>query len=75
MMPFGYGCNYRVRSCPFCGNPDVEMVIMPGKDGFRTKFAVRCNYDNGGCGAEGGWRHDDQEAVDVWNQRKRKWKE
>ncbi len=71
MMPIGL--DRAVKRCPFCGNPDVEMILIKPEDGFRVKFAVRCNYDSGGCGAEGGWRHNVDEAVDVWNQRKRKW--
>ena len=70
MMPIGL--DRKVKRCPFCGYSDPEMVVIPGRDGFRTRFAIRCNYDNGGCGAEGGWRHSPDEAVDAWNQRRRK---
>lgn len=72
-MSMPYGDIGYARRCPFCGNPDLQLIVIPGKDGFRTRFAVRCNYDDGGCGAEGGWRHDPDEALDVWNQRRRKW--
>ena len=64
----------KARRCPFCGNEDLQLVTIPGRDGYRTRFAVRCNYDDGGCGAEGGWRHDVDEAVACWNQRRRKWR-
>lgn len=67
----------RLRPCPFCGNPYVEFVYYPA-DGvrlFRGRLAVQCNYDSGGCGAEGGWRHSVEEARDVWNERRRKYRE
>lgn len=47
------------------------MRIIGGQDGFRDQYCVICDYDTGGCGAEGGWRHDPDEALYAWNQRRR----
>lgn len=63
----------QLRRCPFCGNPEPRLVRYAGKDGFRDRFAVLCDYDDGGCGAEGGQCHYRHEAVLCWNARKRKW--
>lgn len=60
-----------MRACPFCGFTYTVLITIPGLDGFRDRYAVRCPYDEGGCGAEGGWRHYKEEAIEVWNQRKR----
>ena len=71
-MPIG-DVGYAKR-CPFCGNPELQLITIPGKDGFRTKFAVRCNYDEGGCGGAGGIYNTPEEAVAMWNQRRRKYR-
>ena len=63
----------KLRACPFCGNPDLTIAVYKGTDGFRNRYAVLCDYDYGGCGAEGGHRHYIDEAVDVWNERRRKY--
>ena len=56
--------------CPFCGesNP-VRMMVRKGKDGWRDRFYVLCEYDSGGCGAESGWYHTEEEAAFAWNHR------
>lgn len=56
--------------CPFCGerNP-VRMMRRKGKDGWRDRFYVLCEYDSGGCGAESGWYHTEEEAAFAWNHR------
>ena len=58
-----------LKPCPFCGFGYPSVVTYPGQDGFRDRYAVRCDYTDGGCGAEGGWRHYVEEAVEVWNGR------
>ena len=58
-----------IKSCPFCGYKHPSLRVIEGKDGFRDRYAVLCNYDDGGCGAEGGWRHYAEEAIMVWNRR------
>lgn len=60
-----------MRACPFCGFTAPVLITIPGQDGFRDRYAVQCPYYDGGCGAEGGWRHYKEEAIEVWNQRKR----
>ena len=65
------------RRCPFCGFEGVR-VIRYARDGvhlYRDRYVVRCDFRDGGCGAEGGMRRSPEEALDVWNQRKRVWKE
>ena len=57
-----------LRLCPFCGN-EPTIRILKGKDGWRDRYAVICNYDDGGCGAESGLYHYEAEAIDAWNRR------
>lgn len=45
------------------------LMTKPGRNGFRDLYFVRCRYDEGGCGGEGGWRHSKEEAVNAWNKR------
>ena len=60
----------KLRACPFCGREDpVTLVRYEGPDGFRDRFAVLCDYREGGCGAEGPWYHDPEEAAEAWNRR------
>lgn len=64
-----------LRACPFCGGLEsVEIRYKPGEDGWRTRYFVLCDYDAGGCGAAGGERHSVAEAVDCWNERRRKYR-
>lgn len=59
-----------LKHCPFCGETEsVRMLIRKGKDGWRDRFFVRCEYDNGGCGAESGYYHSEKEAANSWNRR------
>lgn len=59
----------RLKPCPFCGNDDPTIRIFKGKDGWRDRYAVLCNYDEGGCGAESGVYHSEAEAIESWNRR------
>lgn len=58
-----------LKPCPFCGKNAVVLTRQKGENGWRDWYYVLCDYDFGGCGASGGWRHYAQEAVDVWNTR------
>ena len=58
-----------LKPCPFCGNDSPMFITMHGKDGWRDRFCVLCNYSDGGCGAESGWYHYVAEAIDAWNRR------
>ena len=60
----------KILFCPHCSSPTAPRItIIEGKDGFRHRYAVLCDYENGGCGAEGGYRHSEEEAIAVWNER------
>lgn len=60
----------KILFCPHCSSTTAPRItIIEGKDGFRNRYAVLCDYDNGGCGAEGGYRHSEEEAISVWNER------
>ena len=62
--------NENIKPCPFCGETEsVRLMNRVGKDGWRDRFYVLCEYDNGGCGAQSGWYHSVIEAVESWNQR------
>ena len=65
----------KIRECPHCAFPGAVLITIPGRDGFRDRYAVRCPYDDGGCGAEGGWRHYKEEAIEAWNERRRVYRE
>lgn len=70
-----YRAKHQLRPCPFCGNPNVVLKTKPGRNGFRARYFVLCDYDEGGCGAEGGWRHYREEAETCWNERRRKYRD
>ena len=58
----------KLKPCPFCGN-EPTIVIRKGKDGWRDRYSVLCDYEHGGCGAESGWYHYESEAIEAWNKR------
>lgn len=65
-----------LKRCPFCGFKGVRLIRYP-RDGvhlYSDRYAVLCDWRDGGCGAEGGLRKSADEAKEVWNQRKRKWR-
>ena len=68
--------------CPFCGK-DVAVIMddyseclelwgdefdESGLEATDCK-AVVCSFLDGGCGASGGWRKTEEEAVEAWNRR------
>ena len=57
-----------LKPCPFCGT-EPTVIVRRGKAGWRDKFAVLCDHEQGGCGAESGWYHNEEEAVETWNKR------
>lgn len=63
-----------IRKCPFCGFEGCFVRMEKGKDGFRDRYYVICDYGWGGCGAAGGERHSMAEAVGCWNERRRKYR-
>jgi len=58
-----------LKPCPFCGNTKLTGRMYIGKEGFRNRFAILCNYWEPGCGAESGHYHTLKEAIDSWNRR------
>lgn len=58
-----------ILPCPFCGFRAPHLSAHPGTDGFRDRFSVLCDYQDGGCGADGPWRHEREDAIVAWNQR------
>ena len=57
-----------LRCCPFCGG-EGKIIVRRGKNGWRDRYSVLCDYDDGGCGSESGWYHYEQEAIEAWNRR------
>ena len=57
-----------LKPYPFCGE-EPTIVIRKGKDGWRDRYAVLCDYRYGGCGAEGPHYHTEWEAAEAWNRR------
>lgn len=52
-----------MKSCPFCGSTLVFCETDCGR------HSVNC----GGCGVEGPWCDDDDEAISKWNRRLSGW--
>jgi len=61
----------KLKTCPFCGKkPEVVEIWIPhGLHEGGYSWVVRCNYLNGGCGAQGGSRTEKEEAIEIWNRR------
>jgi len=60
----------KLKPCPFCGeSTSPRVIVRKGHDGWRDSYAVLCDWDFGGCGAESGHYHDMYEAIEVWNRR------
>ena len=59
-----------MRPCPFCGSKDAPKIAKRyGANGWRDRYAILCDYEDGGCGSESGWYHELAEAVGCWNMR------
>lgn len=65
-----------LRPCPFCAFPYPKVVVLQpdNESRFTLKYMVVCDYRDGGCGAASGWCTTSREAIDSWNQRKKKYK-
>ena len=58
----------QLKPCPFCGEKEpVRLMVRLGKDGWRDRFYILCEYDSGGCGSQSGWYHTPNAAIDSWN--------
>lgn len=66
-----------LKPCPFCGS---EKLIIAGCRGLNEcnnceeceneyRYAVCCDFTEGGCGATSGYRLNEEEAIEAWNRR------
>ena len=65
--------NYVLKSCPFCGSitaPEVAIPFEENESYSEQDRCVVCNFNNGGCGASGGIRDNEEKAVAAWNDRR-----
>lgn len=63
---------YKLKPCPFCGSSDApRLMTRHGKNGWRDRYYVICDYEDGGCGSSSGWYHTKPEAASFWNRRER----
>lgn len=61
---------FRLNPCPFCGSLDApRLMTRHGKNGWRDRYYVICDYEDGGCGSSSGWYHTKAEAANFWNRR------
>ena len=59
-----------LKPCPFCGGKETPgLIIRKGRNGWRDRYSILCDYNFGGCGAEGGLYHSEGEAIEAWNMR------
>lgn len=69
--------NPNLKPCPFCGNK-LAPTLMDSEELGREigneqckniHWSICCDFNDGGCGAEGGFRVNQEAAIEVWNQR------
>lgn len=59
-----------LKPCPHCGNSDHLMAKrVEGEAVSPDNFQVVCGWLSGGCGASGGVRRTEAEAIAAWNAR------
>ena len=59
-----------LKPCPFCGSGDApRLYTRHGKDGWRDRYMVICDYDDGGCGSCSGWYTTIGDTIECWNTR------
>lgn len=54
--------NYELKPCPFCGGTDFTIETRG------RSVAVICDFRQEGCGASGGYRDTEEEAVKTWKE-------
>jgi len=60
-------------ACPFCGNEKARRLMDSEELNLLTgNYTVVCCIFNEGCGASGGYKQSDHEAVEIWNVRPEK---
>ena len=64
-----------IRKCPFCAFAYPHLMVHPPDNVnlFAFRYSVLCDYNLGGCGAEGGWSKTKDGAIALWNERRRKY--
>ncbi len=56
--------------CPHCGRFDTpKLEVFTRQYADSGQFQVVCRFNQGGCGAAGGVRKSEAEAIAVWNRR------
>ena len=67
-----------LKPCPFCGKTeivvfDANVIAEIDRDSDLwaddPTYAAVCDFNNKGCGASGGYRETESEAIEAWNQR------
>lgn len=61
--------NEYLKPCPHCGFEKLHARRYLEEDDFSDKYAILCDYRDGGCGAESGHYHTLLEATLMWNKR------
>ena len=61
--------NEYLKPCPHCGFDKLHGRKYISQDDFPAKYAILCDYSEGGCGAESGHYHTLLEATLMWNKR------
>ena len=67
----------KLKPCPFCGGNNIVIESCAGLEECENfeeccnpgYFAAVCDYNNGGCGASGGYRKGKEKAIEAWNRR------
>ena len=60
------------KKCPHCQKENLVVETEAEIENYRNEasdsdFAVICNYKTGGCGATGGFRVSQEDAILAWN--------
>lgn len=67
-----------LKPCPFCKSSTapkisscIDMEECANYEACESDgvFCVCCDWNNGGCGASGGFRFTEEEAIEAWNTR------
>ena len=67
----------KLKPCPFCGGEKLIITDcreLEGCNDFEIfehapRYAVCCDFTQGGCGAESGYRITKKEAIEAWDRR------
>lgn len=58
----------KLLPCPFCGQIKA-LICVPSDDNATIGWCVICDHTESGCGAAGGFRETEEEAIEAWNRR------